>query len=63
MTTTNEDGQQSDGPKRMLIEGPPPHYVCSFCGKDREEVEHMIAGPSVTLCNVILAGKENPVET
>ena len=71
MVTTNEDSQQSDGPKRVFIEGPPPHYIYSFCGKDREEIEHMIAGPNgvyicnecVTLCNAILAEKEKPVET
>jgi hypothetical protein len=26
-------------------------FVCSFCGKDPEEIKQMIAGPSVYICN------------
>ncbi len=71
MMTTNEERQQPDGPRRTLIDGPPPHYACSFCGKGREEVEHLIAGPQgvyicnecVTLCNAILAEDDDPAET
>lgn len=62
-------GQQRDGPDGKITGGPPPHYECSFCGRDREEVEHLIAGPSgvyicnecVALCNKIL--EEDPAET
>ena len=43
----NEHDQQSDTPQRACIDGPPPHDACSFCGKGREEVEHLIAGPQV----------------
>ncbi len=65
------EGQQRGGPIRTLIDGPPPHYACSFCGKPREEVEHLIAGPNgvyicdecVTLCNKILTEAEGPAET
>ncbi len=71
MMTTNEDSQKRDGPRRTLIDGPPPHYACSFCGKGREEVAHLIAGPQevyicnecVALCNAILAEEDEPVET
>jgi len=71
MMTTNEERQQPDGPRRTLIDGPPPHYACSFCGKGREEVAHLIAGPHevyicnecVALCNAILAEEDEPVET
>ncbi len=67
----NEHDQQSDTPKRAFIDGPPPHYACSFCGRGREEVEHLIAGPQgvyicnecVALCNTILTEKEDPPET
>ncbi len=67
----NEHGQQSDTPKRAFIDGPPPHDACSFCGKGREEVAHLIAGPQgvsicnacVVLCNTILTEKEDPPET
>ncbi len=66
----NEEGQQRDGPKRTLIEDPPPHYECSFCGKAREEVKRLIAGPNmvyicnecVTLCNTLLT-EDDPAET
>ncbi len=65
------EGQQRGGPIRTLIDGPPPHYACSFCSKPREEVEHLIAGPNevyicnecVTLCNKILTEEEGPAET
>jgi hypothetical protein len=50
---------------------PPPGLAaptrCSFCGKDRDAVRHLIAGPTgrgvaicdqcVALCNEILAGR------
>jgi len=63
------DGQQRDNLNQTLTGGPPPHYECSFCGKSREEVDHLIAGPRgvyicnecVALCNKIL--EEDPVET
>ena len=66
----NEGDQQRDGPRRTVLGGTPPHYECSFCGKAREEVEHLIAGPNgvyicnecVALCNAILA-EDDPVET
>jgi len=71
MMTTNEESQQPAGPQRTCIDGPPPHYACSFCGKGREEVAHLIAGPQgvyicnecVALCNAILAEEDEPVET
>jgi len=71
MMTMNEDTQQRDGPRRTVIDGPPPHYECSFCGKGQEEVAHLIAGPQgvyicnecVALCNHILAQEEPPAET
>jgi len=69
--TTNEEDRQRDGPQRTLIDGPPPHYACSFCGRDREEVAHLIAGPNsvsicnecVERCNELLAEDEAPAET
>ncbi len=71
MMTTKEESQQSAGSRRTLIDGPPPHYACSFCGKGREEVAHLIAGPNevyicnecVALCNAILAEEDDPAET
>ena len=44
--------------------GKPARYSCSFCGKGREAVRRLIAGPGdvficnecVTLCNEILVG-------
>lgn len=67
----NEEDQQPDSPQRTCIEGSPPHYACSFCGKSREEVAHLIAGPQgvyicnecVALCNAILAEDDDPAET
>jgi len=29
----------------------PPTYYCSFCGKSQKEVEQLIAGPSVFICD------------
>ncbi len=26
-------------------------YLCAFCGKGRDDVEHLIAGPTVYICN------------
>lgn len=28
-----------------------PLLWCSFCGKNKSEVRHLIAGPSVFICN------------
>jgi hypothetical protein len=28
---------------------------CSFCGKEKSEVERLIAGPSVLICNECIA--------
>lgn len=28
---------------------------CSFCGKEKEEVEKLVAGPSVMICNECIA--------
>jgi len=37
MTTTDEDGQQSDGPKRILIEGARPElHRPPRCQRDRD---------------------------
>jgi ClpX C4-type zinc finger len=30
-------------------------FICSFCGKGREEVKKLIAGPSVFICDETLA--------
>jgi len=68
---TKEESQQTDAPERTFLDEPPPHYECSFCGKERAEVEHLIAGPKgvyicnecVALCNAILAEGEEPAET
>jgi hypothetical protein len=45
-----------------------PQY-CSFCGTDRAEVRHLIAGPNVficdecvDLCRHIIEGEQKPVE-
>ena len=41
---------------------------CSFCGKNQEEVQKLIAGPSVHICNACVAlceemlGEEEQVE-
>ncbi len=67
---SDEGREGSDAPERTLIGEPPPHYECSFCGKSREEVEHLIAGPNgvyicnecVALCNTLLT-EEDPAET
>jgi len=67
---TEEEGRW-DGPRRTFRGGPPPHYACSFCGRDREEVAHLIAGPNsvsicnecVARCNELLAEDEAPAET
>ena len=26
-------------------------YICSFCGKDQSEVQQIITGPAVNICN------------
>lgn len=64
---TNEKPRAASIVKRMPAEEP-PHYECSFCGKGREEVEHLIAGRGavyicnecVALCNALLAEGETP---
>jgi hypothetical protein len=28
-----------------------PKLVCSFCGKDQDQVSKLIAGPSVNICD------------
>lgn len=30
-------------------------FPCSFCGKDRYQVEHIIVGPQVNICNECVA--------
>lgn len=53
------DMQGTDGDRRM-------HYRCSFCGKGRDEVKQLIAGPGavyicdecVELCQGIVAEKD-----
>ncbi len=44
-----------------------PDCICSFCGKDQEEVGKLIAGPDVficdeciELCNEIVNDKDSP---
>ena len=39
-----ELGQPMPEPKKPLI-------YCSFCAKSNEEVEHMVAGPAVFICD------------
>lgn len=34
--------------ERLAVE---PHVYCSFCGKHRDEVHLMIAGPQVQICD------------
>ncbi len=68
---SNERSGGAERPGRPMGDGPPPRYHCSFCGKDRDEVEQLIAGPNavyicnecVALCNAILAEKETLGET
>ena len=46
-----------DEEKRKILDaieelvGPPPNLCCSFCGKNKDEVEQLIAGPFVYICN------------
>lgn len=36
----------------ILLPHTPPDYHCSFCGKDRDEVTRLVAGPhGVYICN------------
>lgn len=28
-----------------------PTHKCSFCGKNNNQVKHMVAGPGVSICN------------
>jgi ATP-dependent Clp protease ATP-binding subunit ClpX len=28
-----------------------PEIACSFCGTDKDKVQHMIAGPAVFICD------------
>ena len=39
-----------EGEKTKELDQPQGHY-CSFCGKKNDEVEKLIAGPSVYICN------------
>ena len=34
---------------------PPPPLRCSFCGKDQHQVEKLIAGPGVYICDQCIA--------
>ena len=58
------DGQViriNDEEKRKIIDdieelvGPSPDPCCSFCGKTEDEVDRLIAGPSVFICNVCVS--------
>ncbi len=39
---------RDDTPSKPFASGPP---YCSFCGKGKGEVDAMISGPSVFICN------------
>ncbi len=39
-------GQEPSGADK-----PPPPLRCSFCGKDQHQVERLIAGPAVYICD------------
>jgi hypothetical protein len=50
------------------MSGKQQRFRCSFCGKRRDQVRHLIAGPGVyicdeciTLCNQIIADGEHPL--
>ena len=59
-TYTGSDGNTytgDDEETRKIIDhieefmGPSPDLCCSFCGKNKDEVEQLIAGPCVYICN------------
>jgi ClpX C4-type zinc finger protein len=39
------------GRQSKLVRGIKPDLRCSFCGKPEAEVEKLIAGPSIYICN------------
>ncbi len=30
-------------------------HICSFCGRDKSQVKHMICGPAVNICDACVA--------
>lgn len=41
----------SDAPDNQAGEAAPKILYCSFCGKSQHQLEKLIAGPSVFICN------------
>ena len=39
------------------------NLICSFCGKGAEEVDCMISGPDVFICNECIVGAEEIIRT
>jgi len=40
-----------------------PHHVCSFCGRTSEEVEAIVTGPGVNICNECIRYAEEIIRT
>jgi hypothetical protein len=41
----------SDSPSQVPGTSPPTTLLCSFCGKDKDSVAKLVAGPGVYICN------------
>jgi hypothetical protein len=41
----------SDSPSQVPGTSPPRTLSCSFCGKDKDSVAKLVAGPGVYICN------------
>ena len=48
------DDQPSTTPRHRIVEKSERVLCCSFCGKKRTEVEALVAGPTVYICNECL---------
>ena len=40
---------------RPALEAEPVHFYCSFCGKSEREVQSIVKGPSVYICDECVA--------
>jgi hypothetical protein len=45
---------RENGKERAMKRGR-GHYSCSFCGKPKDQVRRLIAGPGVYICNACVA--------
>jgi ClpX C4-type zinc finger len=49
--SSDQAPQSKDEPPQQSTAEPQPLVVCSFCGKDQNQVGKIIAGPAVFICD------------